>query len=117
MQRFFKLANHTRRKNKKVRTVETEDYEDDDDDSDDTGGEDIAIEEDTDDEKTSSTTESPEKVELRLKMKEDEATVKSSNVTLVGDGDENDERNSCTKIAGVSIERLLFILFTFICVF
>lgn len=67
--------------------METEDYEDDDDDDNDDTGEDIAIEEDMDNEKSSSTTESPEKNEVKMKMLQDEATVKSSNASGLGDED------------------------------
>lgn len=121
LKRMFELVN-TKPKNKRVRTVETEDYEDEGEESDDSGGEDIAIEEeDADDEKSSSTTESPEKLEMKLKMKADEVTVKSSNLTAIGDGDENDEKvgNRCMKVASTSIERniVFFVLFTLVYIF
>lgn len=94
---------------KKRRSVETEDYEDDDDDvNDDAGGEDIAIEEDMDKEKSSSTTESPEKMEVKEKMLQDEATVKSSNVSQLGDEDASELKGSSREITQVKL--LLIIL-------
>lgn len=77
--------NNVTKQQKKVREIETtEDYEDDDD-NDDADGEDIAIEEDMEDEKSSSTTESPEKAEMKMKMLQDEVTANSTNVTQLGD--------------------------------
>lgn len=84
-------------KKERKRTVETEDYEDDDDedDSDNLGGEDIAIEEDMEKETTSSTTETPEKDQMKLKMVEEVISENNSNDTQLLDEDDEYAGSGC----------------------
>lgn len=112
LQRVFSIMNSTSSTNSvnetdstdiERREVDTEDYNDDDDDDDekDTGGEDIAIEEDMENEKTSSTTETLDKAEIKMKMAQEKIAVNGTNGTDIGD--ENDEHKANGSWGGTAI--------------